>query len=307
MLKGGDRKTLTPGRNKAENNLIHDWLEVYHTYSAAVSISGVGNICCHNEMHTSPHVAVIYGGNDHLIEYNYIHDVVRHSNDAGAIYGGLDWTQQGTIIRYNCLKDIGSEKFKPEGIYWDDELSGQTAYGNILINVGSKAFLVGGGRDNKVYNNLLINNGIPIHYDDRGRDGFVHNGWARASVNTKQSVMWVNLYKMPYNSSLWAERYPTLSKVTDDFADYDNPDFPVNPAYSIVKDNVIIGNYNSEGHIAGSVRKYSIVENNLIFAPDEDIGFVDAGDENYTLKEDSKIFKLIPGFENIPLAKIGRY
>ena len=51
-------------------------------------------------------MAIVFGGNEHLIEFNEIHDVCHESNDAGAIYGGRDWTMRGTVIRYNYFHDI---------------------------------------------------------------------------------------------------------------------------------------------------------------------------------------------------------
>ena len=85
-IAGGDRNTLTPGNNIAEDNYVHDWAEVQEMYTPAFNIQGVGNICRHNEMRRAPHMAITYGGNDHVIEYNLIVDCVRVSSDAGAIY-----------------------------------------------------------------------------------------------------------------------------------------------------------------------------------------------------------------------------
>jgi hypothetical protein len=144
ILEGGDRNTLMPGCSVADNNLIHDWSEVYLTYQPAVNLIGAGNICSHNEMYNSPHQAITYSGNNHIIEYNVIHDVVRLSDDAGAIYSGRSWSMYGNVIRFNCIYNLGSEGHKPQGIYMDDALSGQTIYGNILINIPDNAIEIGG-------------------------------------------------------------------------------------------------------------------------------------------------------------------
>lgn len=95
-LTGGDRPSLTPGKNIARNNRIHDFAQVCRTYQAGVSLSGVGNCCEHNEIYNAPHMAIFYEGNEHVIEYNYLHEVVLHSGDAGAIYSGFDWAAHGT-------------------------------------------------------------------------------------------------------------------------------------------------------------------------------------------------------------------
>lgn len=167
ILTGGDRETLTSSENVVTNNLIYDWSQVYRTYQAAVSLNGVGAVCSHNEIYNSPHEAITYSGNNHVIEYNVIHDVVLESSDAGAIYAGRRWSYYGNVIRYNCIYNIGSEDFTPSGIYFDDALSGQEAYGNLLINIPGCAFLLGGGRDLKIENNQIINAATPIYYDDR--------------------------------------------------------------------------------------------------------------------------------------------
>lgn len=306
-ITGGDRATLTSGNNVAEDNLIHDWSEVYLTYQPAVGLDGVGNVCRHNEIFNSPHMAISYYGNDHLIEYNLVHDVVLQSNDAGAIYSGQDWTAQGTVIRYNCLYDIGGGGFRPQGIYWDDALSGQTAYGNVLVNVARWAFQVGGGRDIVIRNNLLVNSGEwAIAFDERARDGFVRSGWYRAGVDSKEGSMWKRLYAMPYRSETWAGRYPSLARVRDDFSDPEHPDFGVNPSYAAVTGNVVHDAHASIGKIAPSVTRYGTVEGNAIYGPADDPGFVDAANGDYRFRPGADAIARLPGWEPIPFERIGR-
>ena len=56
-------------------------------YSAGhLDLDGVGNRVAHNLIHHAPHQAIGFGGNDHVIEFNEIHNVCYESNDAGAIY-----------------------------------------------------------------------------------------------------------------------------------------------------------------------------------------------------------------------------
>lgn len=292
---GGDRNTLTHGGNRVTNNYIHDISEIYLTYQSGISLTGVGNIADHNEICRSPHMAVGYSGNEHIIEYNYIHDVVLQSSDAGAIYSGYDWTAHGTVIRYNILEHIGAGDFRPDGIYWDDGLSGQTACCNILIDVRKNGFLAGGGRENVIENNVLINCATPISYDDRNRDGFVNDGWARSAVNNPRAGHWKILKNVPYESDIWKAKYPRLADIITDFEKYDNPDFPCNPSYSSVKNNVIIDEQERGPWYAQSVPKYSTVENNNIYKSISDSGF----DIN-TGKFDNHIYK------DIPVSKIGR-
>ena len=304
-LAGGDRETLVPGNNRADNNLIHDWAEVYMMYNPAVRLDGVGNVCSHNEIYNSPHSAIFHYGNDHVVEYNVIHDVVLHSSDAGAIYSGQDWAGQGCVVRYNCLYRAGAGEFRPDGIYFDDMLSGQSAYGNLVIDVKKNGFLIGGGRDNMICNNVVVNCGTGIKYDDRGRDAFVGNGWARAAViNYETGSMWKRLRAVPYRSDVWAKRYPALARVSLDFDDPDNPDFPVNPANSVVKDNIVIDAGGELGVIREDVARFSDVSGNAVFASEEAAGFEP---DEYVLKPDAPALKHAPGFKNLPIEKMGRY
>jgi len=303
-LEGGDHETLTPGQNIADNNLIHDWSEVFLTYYGAVNLHGVGNVCSHNEIYNAPHAAILYYGNDHLIEYNHIHDVVLNSSDAGAIYSGQDWASYGSVIRYNCLYNIGGANFYPDGIYFDDMLSGQTAYGNLLIDVKKNGFLIGGGRDNHVYNNIIVNAGTAITYDNRGREGFLYNGWASQSVTDYKTGMWARLRQSPYQSEIWAKKYPSLARLSHDFSDPQHPDFGPNPSYGHVHDNLVIDMNRSVGCFFKDVPTYSRIENNFAYAAEEDAGMKPG---EYIVYEGSAARRDMPAFENLPIEKMGRY
>lgn len=306
IITGGDRETLTAGNSKADNNLIHDWSEIYQTYQPAVTLIGVGNICSHNEMFNSPHEAVTYSGNNHIIEYNNIHDVCLLSDDAGAIYSGRRWDWYGNVIRYNCICNLGSDGHTPDGIYMDDALSGQTIYGNLLINVPKIGIHLGGGRDLEVHNNIIINsNDRPISYDQRAIDG-VNGGWFTISLPT--GSIWSNLYASPWKSELWQETYPGTARLKNDFGNQDDPDFAPNPSYSSVTGNLIVNASESIGSISDKANQYSDISGNAVFKLTRLSGIFNAPEAgDYTLKENSKAYAQLPGFENLPINEIGRY
>ncbi len=306
ILSGGDRKTLTSGRNRAEYNLVHDWSEIWQTCQPAFLLQGVGAVCAHNEMYNSPHSAIMYSGNDHLIEYNLIHDVVLLSTDAAAIYSGHDWLAGGTVLRYNVLYRIGQEPNNPDGIYFDDALNGQTAYGNLLIGVRKYGFLIGGGRMHHVTKNIIIGCDVSIFYDDRARDGFLHDGWYRAAIQHPGQGMWENLRNPFFRSGIWAERFPLLAKISEDFSQPDDIDFGANPSYSVVEDNLLVTPTGKVGDIAESVFRYSRVEHNLVYTALEEVGFTDPEAGDFTLRADSPVYREIPDFANIPLDRVGR-
>lgn len=264
ILTGGDRQALQSSENVVSNNLIHDWSQVYRTYQAAVSLNGVGGTCSHNEIYDSPHEAITYTGNNHIIEYNVIHDVVLESSDAGAIYAGRSWSSYGNVIRYNCIYNIGSGEFAPSGIYFDDALSGQEAYGNFLLNIPGNGFLLGGGRDLKIENNLIVNAATPIFYDDRAIAGIEDGGWF-THANTPDSTLWKSLEEVDIHSEVWKNAYPELADLSDDFEHTDDPAFAANPAGSSVKNNVTVNEKKGANDIAKRAEQYSEIVNNFTY------------------------------------------
>ena len=108
---GGDRLTLTPAGHEVLNNHIHRVGQVETTYAPAIKLgafgfSAVGCRVAHNLIHDLPHAAVLYGGNDHLLEYNEVWRIALDSGDVGAFYTTYDWTSRGNLLRYNLVADI---------------------------------------------------------------------------------------------------------------------------------------------------------------------------------------------------------
>ncbi len=298
-LGGGEVNSLTHGNNAAVNNRIHDFGQLTQTAAPGISLAGVGNIAAHNEIYEAPHMAIFYAGNEHVIEYNDIHDTVKMSHDAGAIYAGRDMGGYGTIIRYNVLQRIGSEEFRPQGIYWDDAQCGQTAIGNVFIDVGCRAFLIGGGRDHVVKNNLIVRCGEGIQYDDRFREGHLFGGWYGDVLTEMQKKQ---ISGKPRNEEPWISRYPSFAAVVlDENSDHDDPYFYVNPGKSTVCNNVILETQ-MPLNIADAVYRFSDVTDNFAYDTTETAGF----DENArNLKKDSRVYAEHPAFNPIPVDEIG--
>ena len=305
-LSGGDSATLTPGNNRAVNNLIHDWSEIYRTYQPGVSLYGVGNVCEHNEFCNSPHEAITYGGNNHRIAYNRIGRVCLTSSDAGAIYAGRSWTSYGNEILYNCIYDLGSGDYTPCGIYMDDALSGQKIYGNLLVNIPGFALHLGGGRDLDVRNNIIISGGQRgVSYDQRAYDG-VYGGWF-AEHSGPEGNMWTDLRNSPWKTETWQQAFPAMANLSDDFNDPDDPAFAANPAGSVVAVNLFVTGRRTLGEISEKAREYSEFYGNGLFRREQlrDL-FTDPDNGDYTLQEDALIYTLAPEFESLPVAQMGR-
>ncbi|MBN1805591.1 MAG: right-handed parallel beta-helix repeat-containing protein [Sedimentisphaerales bacterium] len=281
-LSGGQRKTLTGAGHSAGNNHIHNYGRWQRMYTPAISLGGVGNRAVHNLIHNAPHIAIGFGGNDHVIEFNEIHNVCLESNDAGAIYAGRDWTMRGTVIRYNYLHEITGFRDKGcVGVYLDDMFCGTEIYGNVFYKVTRAAF-IGGGRDCLVENNIFVDCKPALHIDARATN------WASDHVNT---TMAERLKAMPYESELWRRRYPRLVNILEDE--------PAAPKGNIVRRNICSGGRWLELH-SGADKNIITWQDNLI---NEEPGFVDKANMNFQLEDDCGAYKL--GFKRIPMEKIG--
>lgn len=307
ILSGGNTETLEAGNNRADNNLIHHWSEIYLTYQPAVTLNGVGNICSHNEMLQSLHEAITYSGNNHIIEYNLIHDVCLLSDDAGAIYSGRRWDWYGNIIRYNCIYNLGSDGHEPDGIYLDDALSGQQVYGNLLINIPKLGIHLGGGRDLEVWGNIIINAGKhAISYDSRAREGALEGGWFTHSSG-ESGDMWQNLYNSPWQSDIWQDAFPQYKNCTDDFSQSETAAFIPNPGNSTVTANLIFDKHSSIGNISDAAEQFSDISGNGVYSLGKtDEFFSDAENGFYSIANINGLKEVLPGFEEIPLDEIGR-
>ncbi|MHC4105201.1 MAG: right-handed parallel beta-helix repeat-containing protein, partial [Planctomycetota bacterium] len=280
-LRGGERKSLTVGGHFAENNHLHHYGRWKRMYTPAISLGGVGNRAAHNLIHTAPHMAIMFSGNDHVMEFNEIHNVCLESNDAGAIYSGRDWTMRGTVIRYNYLHEItGFENRGCVGVYLDDMFCGTKIYGNVFYKVTRAAF-IGGGRDCLVENNIFVDCKPALHIDARAMN------WASYHVNT---TMTERLKAMPYKSELWRNRYPRLVNILEDE--------PAAPKGNIIRRNICSGGKWLELHSMD--KKIVTWEDNFV---DKEPEFIDKSNMNFQLKADSDIYKL--GFKRIPIEKIG--
>jgi hypothetical protein len=281
-LDGGDRKRLTPAGLTVENCHIHHFSRWNPVYKPAVMVQGVGNRIAHNLMHDSPHMAIAFSGNDHVIEFNEIHSVVYQSNDAGVMYAGFNPTMRGHEIRYNYIHHIyGREGRGCVGVYLDDMFCSAHIYGNVFFQVPQAAF-VGGGRDNLIENNIFVDCNPAVHVDARAL------GWAAAGVQLLRQ----RLLEMPYQEEPWRSRFPQLLNYLDDE--------PAAPKGNVVARNICWGGRwdSFEKKALPHIR----FQDNLL---NTDPHFVDAKGANFQLRGDSPAWKL--GFQRIPTEKIGLY
>ena len=189
---------------------------------AGIEINGVGVTVKNNIIHDVVHTAIMWQGNDHLIEYNEIYNASYESNDAGAVYAGRDYTCRGTVIRYNYIHDLfGYQKKGCAGLYFDDGLCSAEVYGNTFANIVGMAIQLGGGRDFNIHHNTFFNCAAAMTFDAR------YFTWANNVKNLR------HLNEVPYRSEIWKKRYPELYSILDGD--------PRNPTGNRFDHNTIIG------------------------------------------------------------------
>jgi parallel beta-helix repeat protein len=187
-LDGGDRKTLTPAGNVAENNYIHH-IGVYYKQGVGISMNGVGNRAERNLIHDGPRMGIMFSGNNLVIAGNEVRHVNLETEDTGAVYtGGRDWiSSRGTVIKNNYFhdmlgfgKDAQGHWVSPHfawGVYLDDNAGGVDVLNNIVARCSRAGLHLHNGRDNQIVNNIFA---------DNGEQQFEYSGW------TDQHSYWKN-------------------------------------------------------------------------------------------------------------------
>ena len=183
-----------------------------------------------NVMHDAPHSAVLYGGNEHLFEYNNVYRVLLETGDAGAYYTGRDWTTHGDVLRFNYTHDLGAEgeMANTMGFYFDDCDCGDEVYGNVFHNV-SRGIMVGGGREHPIRNNIFSRCIVGMSIDCRG---MTWKHWNSAEHGGSSWMLEDKAKAFDYTKGVWAARYPRLADIMRDH--------PREPLYNPVENNIFI-------------------------------------------------------------------
>jgi len=160
-LSGGYRKSLTPSNHMVKNSDIHNVNRWYKTYRPCVNLKGVGQKVINNHLHDVPGQAILFYGNDHLIEYNEIDNCVTDMSDMAAIYTGRDPSVMGHVIRYNFFHHLENKLGSGHGVqaiyFDDDDLYTGIIFGNVFYKAGSNAVIhFNGGGSSSIGNNIFI-------------------------------------------------------------------------------------------------------------------------------------------------------
>ncbi len=290
-VSGGDRGTLTASGHVIENNHIHHIAEIFRTYNPAILLSGVGTEVRHNEIHDSAHVAILFGGNNHRMEYNEIYEVCKIADDSSAIYAGRDYACSGNVVFRNYFHDMKSDADSHIGIfgmYCDDNLGSCDIEENVFVRCQS-ALLLHGGHDMIFRGNLIFGAcpksvySVRFHrygYWDDLLPGGTHEAGLRA---------------VPWQSEVWRKAYPHLAE----YLTWDPQTEQCYPHYCDLCGNVLIA--------------HKPIDINF---PWDDPRFKNRVENNTELKEpptedlrqlcEKVLPETVPGFEPIPFGEMGR-
>lgn len=256
----GRKYDLMPSENFVLNNEICDFSRNIPTYSPAIWVNGIGDTISYNTIHEAFHAGIIFTGNDNIISHNEIFNVLKYTEDAGAIYTYGDGSSRGNIFEYNYIHHLGDGKkgFAGTGcygIYFDNFNGGQIVRKNIFYDMPSAVHINSGG-DNLIENNIFSEIDVPI---------YAH------SYDTHPSTdMWNGYLKLYKNEEIWLSHYPELSDIPD----------PLKPVLTYrnnsVKNNVFsLSGSTEDSYIvpSGTLKENNIELNEEIFADKENFDF----------------------------------
>lgn len=289
-----------PFNNLIAANEIEDCGLIYKHVAGVYLWSGSNNQIIHNSIHRLPRYGIslkslgrdVYSHNN-LVEFNEIIDSNLETTDSGAIETlGLDGQLSGNVIRFNYIHNAFGMTSTPDGkivsphftkgIHLDDQSSGTTIYGNIVVNTAVGAVNIHGGKDNIIENNIFVN-GLETQIWLQPRQGVMKGNVFRRNIF---------VYNNP-NASLWHCWPDFWSKEILKECDF-------NLYWNTSKLNL----FNTEKRITpeGNFTSWQLsgFDRNSLFA-DPLFSNLEKGD--FRLKSNSPAFKV--GFQVIPIEKIG--
>ena len=302
---GGDWKTLTPSGFEITNNHIHAFGYYIPSGNSAIRLDGVGTKVTHNRIYDAPHQVINFKGNDHVIMYNEIYDVVRDFFDAGAIncHLGYDPTQRGTLISSNYFHEIGMKMEGCKCIYTDGASFGVTIEKNIFQNIGT----------NEVQNNAINNNtGSYIHMRNNiflNSTMPLKNYFYLSQGNSLRFNMyrdkWKTLFKEnDFSKMPHGEKYPELLRFWEEEHELPTTNSFVNNVIYNTEVDLLDGAYILTKRNKGiPIEELLDISGNVVFTANP--GFEDFAKGNLSLKADAEVFKQIPNFEEVPFSKMG--
>lgn len=298
-LEGGDYETLTNGNNYVINCHIERFSRLTATYTPAIHSGGVGILAMNNEINNGPHMAIQIGGSTGRFYYNNIYDVLNGGNDAGAIYGYMNWTLVGNEFKYNRIHDCANPNSRGStvdgggivGFYMDGGLSWNVIVGNIIYDFQGTAYALNGGRNNIVENNIADN--VTLAFETTavmaGGDSANHRRYIEENEKAKPYI---------YND-YWKERFPVFNKFL-----YEENSERFKPRDNVVRNNLFLDSTFTIARAQAIIDVWYDMSENYI--GNSDPGFENWKERDYNMRNRDKVLKLVPDFKQLPFSRMGK-
>jgi hypothetical protein len=147
-----DQLSLTPALHRVVNNHIYDFAKEIAIYSAGINFKTViGCYAGYNKIHGTPHVGMLYDGNNNTMEFNEQYDIIKTYNDMGGFYRATGPKSRGNKIAHNYMHD------SPQGksTFYDNGSQGDSSWMNIDVN-NYFGFQNNGGYFNTYTNSIVV-------------------------------------------------------------------------------------------------------------------------------------------------------
>lgn len=310
-LRGGDLETLTPSNNEILNNNIHHVGYLQKSYVPAIAMYGVGIHVAYNDLYDAPHCIFNYHGNDHVIEYNKIHDAVKECLDMDAIYTRNEYVPQwrGSVIKNNYIYNIGiypvgeyKKQLNVSAIRTDNYGHALQIYNNVFANIGSDGAnnvigVTAQGNRNTLKGNIFVDCSATF----LGWNSYAPGAtWDMTKKEEKERVELAEKYAA---NPIFAAKYPELATFKDEYYK--------SVATNVFDENLVVNIKFKLSQVNGTVNPQGtrgapeLIKGTNNYLTTSDPGFVDYANGNYELKSDSEVFKKIPEFQNIDMSKMG--
>ncbi len=287
MLRGGQTNpALVNTDHFVVNNKFRNFGEVVRVYQGAIdtgfggpigswSQNSVGTRIAHNDIRTTPHGALYWGGHNQVIEYNDIRDHVRVSDDMGAIYRFGPNYQANSVIRYN---HVGSSPVG-DAYYNDFDHVKVAIYGNVA--------------------NLRAAAGAATFGATRG-----YGLWTTTPTGPGEAVAGVDMRLNVFNNIM------VNSRVNFVFHSATNGVIQNNVAYRPLSADFnwrrVTTDTNTRTHSVSTSSAAALGSGpNIGYASEP--GFIDFANDDLRLRPDSIVYSNMPGFVPIPHEMAGLY
>lgn len=311
FITGGDYETLTSSENTIISNAIHRVGYQHKAYNPAIALQGVGVRVAYNDVYDGPHCIINFAGNDHIFEFNKIHDAVKECLDMDAIYtrNEISPQQRGTVFRNNYIYNLGiypvgqyTKQLNVCGIRTDNNGHALQIYNNIFANIGSDrannvVAVRAQGTRSTIKGNLFLDCSATYWGFDNYKPEMT---WNTADAETLRRLELVKAYGA---KPIYAAKYPELLTFDQEFyaavaTNTFDENLTVNIKFPL---SLINGNPLSNG--ARGAGELMLGTNNAVFTTDP--GFINYTGGNYELQEGNELLDQIPYFKNHNMEEFG--